>query len=470
MSTALPPLPDAVHDEPELEALLSRPSAADVDVRADADRRRGRARRRRQDGPVARAARAPRLRRGRGEAPRARGGALLRARPRDRARRGTASRPIACDLLDPAQVARLPRVPERPLPRRPQVRLLGPARPHLGPERRRAVDRGAALRGRAGSWSSRAGTCTRSCRPAPRARPRRTRSGPVGEYAQTCVGRERVFEHASRERGTRCLLFRLFYAVDLRYGTLVDVARKVHAGEPVDLRVGHVNALWQGDASSYAFRSLSLCETPPRPLVVTGPEVVSVRAAAEAFARALRPGAPLRRRSRARPSRRPGLLRRRFSGPPEVPLARLVDWVAAWVRAGRAQPGQAHSLRGDRWPLLRASPGFARLLLEGQVIPAHPLALTAERRLDERRQVALTRYYCDAGAGGVAVGVHTTQFAIRSAGLLEPVLRLAAGVVEGARGRDRPAPAEGGGCRRTDDPGRRRGRPRPGPRLRRSRC
>ncbi len=70
------------------------------------------------------------------------------------------------------------------------------------------------------------------------------------------------------------------------------------------------------------------------------------------------------------------------------------------------------------------------MLLEGRVIPAHPLALTAERRLDERRQVGLTRYYYDAGAGGVAVGVHTTQFAIRSAGLLEPVLRLAAGVVK----------------------------------------
>jgi hypothetical protein len=79
-----------------------------------------------------------------------------------------------------------------------------------------------------------------------------------------------------------------------------------------------------------------------------------------------------------------------------------------------------------------ASSDLRARLLEGLVIPAHPLALTDERRLDERRQVALTRYYCDAGAGGVAVGVHTTQFAVRSAGLLEPVLRLAAGVV-GAR-------------------------------------
>ena len=104
---------------------------------------------------------------------------------------------------------------------------------------------------------------------------------------------------------------------------------------------------------------------------------------------------------------------------------------------------------------MAASEGLSRLraaLLEGQVIPAHPLALTAERRLDERRQVALTRYYCDAGAGGVAVGVHTTQFAIRSAGLLEPVLRLAAGVVrerEAAIGRRL---AEGGGRRRTRPP------------------
>jgi dihydrodipicolinate synthase/N-acetylneuraminate lyase len=95
----------------------------------------------------------------------------------------------------------------------------------------------------------------------------------------------------------------------------------------------------------------------------------------------------------------------------------------------------------------RAAVGDA--LRRGMVIPAHPLALTPARRLDERRQVALTRYYCDAGAGGVAVAVHTTQFAIRDpkVGLLEPVLRLAISVIrerEGERERSRPLVAVAG--------------------------
>ncbi len=75
---------------------------------------------------------------------------------------------------------------------------------------------------------------------------------------------------------------------------------------------------------------------------------------------------------------------------------------------------------------MAASEALRKALLEGLVIPAHPLALTAERTLDERRQIALTRYYAEAGAGGIAVGVHSTQFAIRKAGLFEPVLSLAA--------------------------------------------
>src|SRR5687768_16546912 len=87
-----------------------------------------------------------------------------------------------------------------------------------------------------------------------------------------------------------------------------------------------------------------------------------------------------------------------------------------------------------------AVPALRAALLRGLVIPAHPLALTAERRLDERRQVALTRYYCDAGAGGLAVGVHTTQFAIRdkAVGLFQPVLELAMRAMRDWRAEARP--------------------------------
>ena len=155
-------------------------------------------------------------------------------------------------------------------------------------------------------------------------------TGPVGEYAQSCLGRERVFEYFSRERGTPCLLFRLFYAVDLRYGTIVDIARHVRAGEPVDLQVGRVNAIWQGDANSYAFRSLALCASPARPLVVTGPEPVSVREVAQRFAGEEGPlallGNPAQCLSRL--------------GRPEVSLERLVEWTAAWVEHGGSSLGK----------------------------------------------------------------------------------------------------------------------------------
>ncbi|HMC62151.1 MAG TPA: NAD-dependent epimerase/dehydratase family protein, partial [Candidatus Solibacter sp.] len=107
---------------------------------------------------------------------------------------------------------------------------------------------------------------------------------PVGEYAQSCLGRERVFEYYSRVHGLRCLLFRLNYAVDLRYGVVVDIARKVHAGESVDLTVPAFNIVWQGDANSYALRSIEHCQAPPVILNVTGPEILFLRATAEFFA------------------------------------------------------------------------------------------------------------------------------------------------------------------------------------------
>jgi dTDP-4-dehydrorhamnose reductase len=164
--------------------------------------------------------------------------------------------------------------------------------------------------------------------------------GPVGEYAQSCLGRERVFEYFSREQRTRCLLFRLNYATDLRYGVLADVARKVWAGEPVDLTVPKVNAIWQGDANSYAFRALGLAQSPPAILNVTGSGSIAVRDAALLFA------GRFRRAARFAGEEGPVALLsdasrcRERLGEPEVPLDRLVEWTAAWVEAGGRDLGK----------------------------------------------------------------------------------------------------------------------------------
>jgi len=163
---------------------------------------------------------------------------------------------------------------------------------------------------------------------------------PVGEYAQSCLGRERVVEFVSRERNLRALIYRLNYAVDLRYGTLVDVARKVFAGEAVDLTMGFFNAIWQGDANSYALRSLELCSSPPAVLNVTGAERISVRETAEWFGSAF--GRPPRFVNSEGPvallsdsSRCRALL-----GEPAVPLSLLRQWVAHWVRVGGSSLGK----------------------------------------------------------------------------------------------------------------------------------
>ena len=157
---------------------------------------------------------------------------------------------------------------------------------------------------------------------------------PVGEYAQSCLGRERVFEFYSREFGLKCLFFRLNYAVDLRYGVIVDIARKVYAGEPVNATVPAFNVIWQRDANSYALRSLELCETPPKILNVTGAEICTVRYAAEFFARRFQ-----------RPCRFDGVegatallsdasLSHKLLGAPEVSLDGLLNLVADWIEAG----------------------------------------------------------------------------------------------------------------------------------------
>jgi nucleoside-diphosphate-sugar epimerase len=157
---------------------------------------------------------------------------------------------------------------------------------------------------------------------------------PVGEYAQSCLGRERVFEYYSRERGLRCLFYRLNYAVDLRYGVLVDIARKVFVGDPVDVGVPAFNVIWQRDANSYALRALDLCATPPAILNVTGAETLLVRDVASWFAKRFGRGVRFQgvegeTALLSNPGRCFDLL-----GRPEVNSAGLMELVAGWIEAG----------------------------------------------------------------------------------------------------------------------------------------
>ena len=158
--------------------------------------------------------------------------------------------------------------------------------------------------------------------------------GPVGEYAQSVLGRERMFEYFSARYGTPVVLLRLNYAIDLRYGVLLDVGQKVYARRPVSVAMGAANVIWQGDANSVCLRSFPLCASPPAVLNLTGPETVSIRAVALRFGQRFgvepvlegveAPTALLSDASRCQ----------RLFGYPEVSLDQMIEWVAAWIEAG----------------------------------------------------------------------------------------------------------------------------------------
>ncbi len=157
---------------------------------------------------------------------------------------------------------------------------------------------------------------------------------PVGEYANAAVARERVFEYFARKNGTAIAIIRLSYAVELRYGVLVDIARKVWAGEPLDLSNGYFNCIWQSDANEMILRAFALPTSPPEPWNLTGTDQISVRSVAEKFSRLF-----------DKPARFGGTetdtaflsnsarLRARL-GPPTTSLETMVQWIAHWIKIG----------------------------------------------------------------------------------------------------------------------------------------
>jgi hypothetical protein len=156
----------------------------------------------------------------------------------------------------------------------------------------------------------------------------------TGEYAQSCLGRERMFEYGSYKYGTEVILIRLNYSVEMRYGVLTDIAVKVKKGEPVDLTMGYFNVIWQGDVNDFVLRSLEYAKSPAKILNVTGPGILSVREVALEFGRLF--------------GKEPGFINREAEtsllnnsaeafglfGKPKIPVSQVIRWVAAWLKDG----------------------------------------------------------------------------------------------------------------------------------------
>ena len=163
---------------------------------------------------------------------------------------------------------------------------------------------------------------------------------PPGEYAQSCVGRERMFQYFSGQYGTPGRLIRLSYAIDMRYGVLFDVADAVRSGEPIDVTMGHANVIWQGTANEQVLRSLRHCTAPTSPLNVSGSRTISIRWLAEQFGDRLGKSPQII----GEEAETAWLINTEQSqalfGESLVPMDKVIDWVADWVARGQVNLGK----------------------------------------------------------------------------------------------------------------------------------
>jgi nucleoside-diphosphate-sugar epimerase len=246
---------------------------------------------------------------------------------------------IACDLLDPAQLGRLPDV-------RNVVFMAGMKFGTTGQQAR--------------TWAMNAVLPADVCRKFRGARIVAFSTGnlypmvpvtsggateeeeprPVGEYAQSVLGRERVFEHFSRTDGTPVAIIRLNYAVEMRYGVIIDLAQRVLAGETIDLAMGNFNCVWQGDANAVSIRAFDHAASPPFVLNVTGPETLGVRHVCQQLG--LLMGREVKFSGTEAPTAylNNAALSNRLFGYPRVPVQQVIAWAADWVQCGGASLGK----------------------------------------------------------------------------------------------------------------------------------
>lgn len=161
-----------------------------------------------------------------------------------------------------------------------------------------------------------------------------TQPQPMGEYAQSCLGRERVLQYFSQQNGTPMFIYRLNYANDVMYGVLLEIGKAVKEGRPVDLRMGYVNVIWQGDANEIALRALKFCTVPPRIVNVTGNETTSVRWLAEEFGKqfGLEPRLVNEEQDTALLSNASASAH--LFGNPHVSINRMISLIASWIKEG----------------------------------------------------------------------------------------------------------------------------------------
>jgi nucleoside-diphosphate-sugar epimerase len=163
---------------------------------------------------------------------------------------------------------------------------------------------------------------------------------PPGDYATSCVGREKAFEYGSLKHGTPGRLVRLEYAIDMRYGVLHDVGTKVFSGQPVDVTMGHVNVIWQGEANEQALRLLAHCTAPTSPINVSGPEVASVRMLAAEFGKRFGKTPAVTGKESPTAWLVDTRAAQKLFGAPRVPLSQMIDWQADWIRRGGESLGK----------------------------------------------------------------------------------------------------------------------------------